>query len=219
MEIAVKRDTAKIKFCGLSRPREIKAANALKPDFIGFVFVPESRRFVPPALAQQLRHALSPRIPAVGVFADEKPETIAALLECGIIDLAQLHGHETDLFVRRLQARTKKPVIQAFCIRNESDIQKARRSSADYILLDSGSGTGAAFDWSLIGEIRRPWFLAGGLNPVNVRTAIRTLSPFAVDSSSGIETNGKKDIKKMALFTDAVRKEYVYEQDFSCISK
>lgn len=193
----------KIKFCGLSRPEDIEAANALMPDYIGFVFWKKSRRYISPEKAGELKQMLDPGIKAVGVFLDEEPETAASLLDAGIIDMAQLHGHEDEEAVRRLKAVTGKPVIRAFLVRTPEDVRAAELSPADYILLDSGAGTGSRFDWSLIREISRPYFLAGGLTPENAGEAVKSLHPFALDVSSGIETDGKKDRRKMELFMAA----------------
>lgn len=197
----------KIKLCGLTRPEDITAANALEPDFVGFVFVPKSRRCVTAEQARALRGRLAPSIQAVGVFVDEDPEKVAALLEGGVIDLAQLHGREDDGYLARLRALTGKPIIQAFQVKTPNDLERAENSSADYILLDSGTGTGTTFDWGLLTSVRRPYFLAGGLGPDNVAGAVRTLRPWGVDVSSGIETGGMKDFHKMAAFVAAVRKE------------
>lgn len=197
----------RIKLCGLSRREDIAAANRLSPDYVGFVFAPQSRRCVSPQQAAKLKALLRPDIQAVGVFVDEAPEQIAALLEQGIIDLAQLHGSETPAQVRKLKALTGKPVIQAFRIRTQADVTAAEASPADFILLDSGAGTGTAFDWRLLRTLHRPWFLAGGLEPENVGRAVREMRPWAVDVSSGIETGGVKDEIKMAAFVAAVRKE------------
>ena len=102
----------------------------------------------------------------------------------------------------------ERPIIQAFRIQTEADIEKAVRSSADLILLDAGTGgTGTSFDWSLIQNIERPWLLAGGLYPENVAEAIRQLKPYGVDVSSGIETDGKKDSRKMERFVKNIEEE------------
>ncbi len=197
----------KIKLCGLTRPEDITAANVLEPDFVGFVFAPKSRRYVTTEQARALRNHLLPSIQAVGVFVDEEPERVAALLEAGIIDLAQLHGREDEGYLERLRALTGKPIIQAFQVKTPNDLERTQSSSADYILLDSGAGTGTTFDWGLLTSVRRPYFLAGGLGPDNVVQAVRTLHPWGVDVSSGIETGGVKDFHKMAAFAAAVRKE------------
>lgn len=197
----------KIKLCGLTRPEDMAAANTLEPDFVGFVFAPKSRRYVTAEEAKSLRSQLSPAIRAVGVFVDEAPERVAALLEAGIIDLAQLHGREDEGYVERLRALTSKPIIQAFQVKTPKDLERAENSSADCILLDSGAGTGSTFDWSLLKHLRRPYLLAGGLGPDNVAQAIQVLHPWGVDVSSGIETGGVKDFHKMAAFVAAVRKE------------
>ena len=196
-----------IKLCGLSRPQDIQAANRLKPDFIGFVFAPKSKRYVSPKKAEELKALLDPGIRAVGVFVNEPLETVAQLLDRGVIDLAQLHGGEDEDYVRALQARTGKPVIRAFRVATAEDVRQAEESCADCILLDSGAGTGTVFDWDLLRAARRPYFLAGGLGPDNVARAVEQLHPSGVDVSSGIETDGKKDPAKMAAFVAAVRKE------------
>jgi len=195
----------KIKFCGLSRPCDIEAANRLRPEYIGFVFAQKSRRNVAPEKAAELKRLLAPGIRAVGVFVNEAPERIAGLLDKGIIDIVQIHGNEDEAYIRRLRQLTGQPVIQAFRIESAADLEEAERSTADLILLDSGAGTGLVFDWSLIRTLERPYVLAGGLSPENVGSAIRQLKPYAVDTSSGIETGGFKDEAKMAAFAAAVR--------------
>lgn len=198
----------KIKLCGLSRSCDIEAANELKPDYIGFVLAPKSRRYVSPALAAELKRQLHPAIRAVGVFVDEDTDTILALLKSGAIDMAQLHGRESESDIRRLRTYTDKPIIKAFRMDSEQDVQNANRCSADFVLLDSGNGgTGTSFDWTLLSGIQRPYFLAGGLGVDNLHQALTALNPYAVDVSSGVETNGFKDKNKMAAFVAAVRKE------------
>lgn len=196
----------KIKLCGLSRICDIQAVNVLKPDYIGFVFAKKSKRAVIKEQAAALKELLDPAIQAVGVFVKEPIERVAELLNHGIIDIAQLHGSEDEEYIRMLRTLSERPIIQAFRIDTEQDVQKAQNSSADFILLDSGEGgTGTAFDWNLLKNIQRPYFLAGGLTPLNVAKAIENTAPYAVDVSSGIETNGMKDREKMAAFVSAVR--------------
>lgn len=194
----------KIKFCGLRTLDDIHYANELAPEYVGFVFAPKSKRYVTPAQAEQLRNALSKKICAVGVFVNENPAQVAELLNNGIIDAAQLHGNEDDAYIQNLRGVTKKIIIKAF---RSDNIAAADKSHADFILIDAGAGDGKTFDWSLIKNLRREYFLAGGLNPNNVGDAIKLLNPFAVDVSSGIETDGRKDFGKMAAFAKAVRKE------------
>ena len=153
-----------------------------------------------------MREALNPAIKAVGVFVREEPEIVAGLLNEGVIGLAQLHGGEDEAYIARLRTLTDRPLIQAFRVEAPADLDRARASSADCILLDNGAGgTGAAFDWSLLAGFDRPYFLAGGLGPENVAEAVAALRPFAVDVSSGIETDGYKDISKMKAFVMAAR--------------
>ena len=190
----------KIKFCGLKRIEDIKYANELKPDFVGFVFAPKSKRFVNADTARELKNLLDTKIKAVGVFVDEDINVVTKLLKDGIIDIAQLHGSEDEEYIKSLRAICDKPIIKAFTIVSKEDIKKANESSADYILLDSGKGSGETFDWDLIKEVNRPYFLAGGLTLDNVENAVKTLHPFVVDVSSGIETDGFKDFDKMCRF-------------------
>lgn len=197
----------KIKICGLSRPSDIDAANELGLDYIGFVFAEKSKRYVTFEQAAELKKLLAPGIQAVGVFVNEKPETIADLLDKGVIDMAQVHGSEDEAYIETLRKLTDKPIIQAFRIKADKDLVAAQASLADYILLDSGAGTGKTFDWELIRKFNRPYFLAGGLGPDNVGQAIEMLQPEAVDVSSGVERDGLKDRAKMAAFVAQVRKE------------
>ncbi len=196
-----------IKLCGLKRECDIEAVNKLNPDFIGFVFAEKSKRYVNPIEAAKLKEMLSKDIKAVGVFVNESPEAVAELLNKGTIDMAQLHGSEDEEYISRLRSLTDKPLIKAIKVQSKADIEAADESSADYVLLDSGAGTGMTFNWQLIKGIKRPYFLAGGLNPENVAEAVKALNPYAVDVSSGIETDGLKDEAKMADFVSIVRKE------------
>ena len=197
----------KIKLCGLSRPEDIAAANALKPDYIGFVFAEKSKRRVTPETAAALRAALDPAVPAVGVFVNEDAETVAALLNSGTIQIAQLHGGEDEAYIHTLRGLTDKDIWKAFRVNGPEDLKAAARSPADRVLLDNGpGGTGERFDWGLLRDFQaRPYLLAGGLGQENVGAAVRALRPWAVDVSSGIETGGQKDEKKMRDFVLAVR--------------
>ncbi len=196
----------KIKLCGLSRLCDIEAANELKPEYIGFVFAPGSRRYVNSDQAAGLKEQLSSDSKAVGVFVNEKPEFIVDLLKRGTIDIVQLHGSESEEYIMKLRQMTDKPVIKAITIDKEQDIEAANASSADYVLLDSGrGGTGVVFDWKLLKKVDRPYFLAGGLTTDNVRDAVKIWKPYAVDVSSGIETDGYKDRRKMERFVKEVR--------------
>lgn len=153
----------KIKLCGLSRPEDIQAANALQPACVGFVFAPKSKRYVTPAQAADLKRGLDPAIRAVGVFVNAPPEEAATLANEGVIDLIQLHGGEREAYLQTLRALTPKPILQAFRVDTAADVAAAEASGADLVLLDAGEGgTGETFDWSLLAGIRRPYFLAGG---------------------------------------------------------
>lgn len=195
----------KIKICGLTRPQDIEAVNRYRPDYVGFVIdFPKSRRSCTPEQVRTLRRRLSPAIPAVGVTVNQPLAHIAALLESGTIDIAQLHGQEDDTYVRALQARTGKSVWKAFRIRSQADLEQARRSSADLILLDNGYGTGEVFDWTLVRDIGRPFALAGGLNTENLHDAAN-MRPRVMDISSSAETDGVKDADKIRTLIELVR--------------
>ena len=196
----------KIKLCGLSRECDIEAANELLPEYIGFVFAKKSMRYVSPENAAALRKHLAAQILAVGVFVNETPENVAALLAAGVIDMAQLHGSEDEAYIERLRTLTDKPIIKAFSVKEEQDIRRAAECSADLVLLDAGSGgTGTAFDWNLLNGMERSYFLAGGLDASTVGEAVRRWKPYAVDVSSGIETDGYKDVEKMRAFVQRAR--------------
>ena len=191
-------EQTRVKICGLMRVEDIEAVNEEKPDFVGFIFAGKSRRRITKEHAMTLRNLLDASIKAVGVFVNELPSIVAGYLEEGIIDLAQLHGEEDDIYIHNLRLQTGQPLIQAFSIRGPQDIERAERSSADYVLLDQGEGgSGTPFDWSLAEQMDRPYFLAGGLGPENVEEAVRRLHPFAVDLNSRLETNGAKDREKI----------------------
>ncbi|MCL2725136.1 MAG: phosphoribosylanthranilate isomerase [Polyangiaceae bacterium] len=195
----------KIKICGLSRLRDIDAVNEEGPDFIGFVFA-DSRRKITPEQALELRRHLRPGILPVGVFVNEEVDKIRSLVRNGIIDAIQLHGAETEEDVRKLRALTNKPVIKAIAVRNRDSVQEGAATEADYLLLDrQGGGTGRRFDWDLVGDVRKPFFLAGGLNADNVVEAVQTVDPFAVDVSGGVETDGWKDHAKIKEFVRRAR--------------
>ena len=196
----------KIKLCGMSRDEDILAANALLPDYIGFIlYFEKSRRNVSPETARRLKRLLSPEIRAVGVFVDAPLDAVAELLEDGTIDLAQLHGSEDENYIAALKARTGSPVVKAFKATEPEARRRAEESGADLVLLDSGKGYGISYDFRITKDMKRPYFLAGGITIENVADAIRAVRPYAVDISSGIETDGKKDPEKMADFVRRVR--------------
>ena len=190
----------KLKFCGLTREADIRAANETRPDYIGFVFA-ESRRRVTDEQAARLRALLSPGIQAVGVFVNDDPTHIALLANRGVIDLIQLHGSESAAYIRRLRTMTAAPIICALRVGKQTYIKREESNLVDFLLLDTYTKdaygwSGRIFDWSLLGEVGKPYFLAGGLNESNITRAMRT-GAYALDLSSGIETDGVKDAEKM----------------------
>ena len=198
---------AKIKICGLRRPEDILAVNMALPDYCGFIIeFPKSFRSVTRAQVRKLVRGLDPRICPVGVFVNAPEERVAELLNEGIIAMAQLHGQEDEAYIDRLRGMTDKPLIKAFSVKTAEDIQRAQESSADFILLDQGGGgTGKPFDWSLVPEFDRPFFLAGGLGEDNLAEAIRRLKPYAVDLSSSVENDRKKDPEKIRRAVEIVK--------------
>lgn len=197
----------KIKICGLSRPCDIEHVNEAKPDFCGFIInVPKSKRNVSPDTVRQLVKNLSPDVKPVGVFVNAPMDEIAALTEDGTLAYVQLHGKEDEAYIAALREKIHVPIIQAFKVTCPEDVAHAQQSSADYILLDNGSGgTGKTFDWSHLRDITRPYILAGGLGPDNLGLAVSQLAPWGVDLSSGVETDGFKDKNKVLAAVQAVR--------------
>lgn len=197
---------SRIKICGLRRPEDIAAVNEARPDYCGFIVeYPKSRRSIDRTTLRELVRGLREKIVPVGVFVNATKELVAELLEEGTIQIAQLHGQE---YIQELKVLTEKPLIQAFSIKSKEDVERARESVADYILLDQGSGgTGKVFDWSLVGEVGRPYFLAGGLDVENLREAIGLLHPWAVDLSSSLEIDGMKDAGRICQAVEIVRME------------
>lgn len=199
----------KIKICGLTRIEDIKAVNRHLPDFAGFVFA-ESRRKVSPEQARLLKGELDPRIKAAGVFVNAPVEFIAELCQAGVIDIVQLHGDESEQYVRELRQKIICPVIKAVRVQNQDQILQAQQLSCDLLLLDTWQkdqygGSGKVFDHSVIPELEKPYLLAGGLNCSNVKQAILECHPFGVDLSSGVETDGIKDETKIEEVIGIVR--------------
>ena len=243
----------KIKICGLRRPEDISYANEVQPDYVGFILTDGFRRSITMEMARELRSLLDPHIKAVGVFVNEPVDRIVEFLEEGIIDMAQLHGQESEEDIVYIKAATGKPVIKVVRFVKPDDMQTEERkamqtekrtamqteeqrnalaeeqnrakmmnrysveawldSAADYLLFDSGTGTGKTFDWSVLtevladygGTLPKEFFLAGGISAENIDEAYESLSPYAVDLSSSVETDGVKDLEKMKLAVSIAR--------------
>ncbi|MFI3225972.1 MAG: phosphoribosylanthranilate isomerase [Clostridia bacterium] len=200
---------AKVKICGLKRYEDIDMANELRPDYVGFVFAKGSKRAVDYFYAQELKSVLDERISAVGVFVNNDIGEIVHLLNKKVIDIAQLHGDETEGDIIHIKKITKKPVIKAVSVKTIDDILKYKDSNADFLLFDNGrGGTGETFNWSALDRLKdfkKPFFFAGGLNASNIKKAIE-YQPFAVDVSGGVEIDGFKDFDKVKEFIDLVRR-------------
>jgi len=199
---------SKIKMCGLKRMVDIEYANEIKPDFIGFVFWDKSKRNVTKEQARELKDNLIPDIKAVGVFVDADREFVLDLLNEGIIDIAQLHGSEDDEYLKWLKERTDKELIRMIHLTDDTDYSMLNQVCADYLLFDSGKGSGKTFDWKYMEQVKKyctkPYFLAGGINAFNVVEAIEKTTPFGIDLSSSLETDGVKDYQKMKEMKELV---------------
>lgn len=198
----------KIKICGLTRPQDIDIVNETMPDYIGFVFA-ESRRRVTHTQATAMKKRLSGSVKAVGVFVNADTDEIAELCNRGVIDLVQLHGDEDSDYILSLKKKIKCPIIKAVRVQNPQQITRAQALPCDYLLLDTYQkeqygGTGAAFDYTLIPKMHKPFFLAGGLNGDNIEKAA-DVSPYCLDISSGVETDGVKDAGKIREIIRIIR--------------
>ena len=194
-----------LKICGLSRLEDIIAVNRHGADYAGFVFFQKSKRYVDPYKANELIELLRTDIKPVGVFMDEPIDNVVRIARISGVEMVQLHGHESEEYVEYIKRTLDRPVIKAYKAGEEGALESAANSSADYVMIDSGAGSGQKFDWSILKNFKRDYFLAGGLDPESVGEAIRLLEPFAVDVSSGVETDGIKDEKKIKSFIKAVK--------------
>ncbi|WP_027398538.1 phosphoribosylanthranilate isomerase [Anaerovorax odorimutans] len=196
---------SKIKICGLFRSCDIDYVNEAMPDYIGFVFA-KSRRQVTKEQAKDMRKKLKESITPVGVFVNEPIENVIMLLRDDIIQAAQLHGNESEDYIYKLKSLTKKTIIKAVSVKSKEDINNVQNTIADFLLLDNGAGgTGNSFNWNLIDKTSKPFFLAGGINIDNILHAKKGIRPYAIDLSSGVETNGVKDRNKMLEIVRRIR--------------
>jgi phosphoribosylanthranilate isomerase len=207
----------KIKFCGLRRPEDIEYANQTRPDYIGFVFA-KSKRQVSPEQAGRLAAGLAEGIKKVGVFVNAPLEDILEAVRQAGLDVVQLHGEEGPEEIRAVREALEAGGLDAGTIGKAPEVWKAVRTTdpavllaadglaVDRLLLDAftpgmAGGTGVVADWDMIRSVReqltKPFFLAGGLNAGNIEEAVQSVGPFGIDLSSGIETEGFKDLRKM----------------------
>lgn len=217
--------TPKVKMCGISQIETIPAVVEAKPDYMGLVFAP-SKRQVTVAQAKTLVEELHKEyakkygshteqdkddtIKTVGVFVNETIDNLVTIANEANLDAVQLHGAEDEAFIQSLKERTNVDVWKAVQIRSAADAEAWIDSSADMLLFDAyhkdeRGGTGEVFDWSCLDAFERPFMLAGGIDCTNVARAIRTVRPYGIDISSGIETNGVKDDEKITAFTKIVK--------------
>ena len=196
----------KIKICGLKRLEDIELVNKYKPDYIGFVFA-DSKRKVSHDLASRLKENLDSNIISVGVFVDAPQDEILELFNNNVIEIAQLHGMESEEYINSLKEKTnwKLKIINVIEMSQNTDLSIYDNSQADYLLLDSGKGSGKTFDWRLIRkDLKKEFFLAGGLNISNVTEAIDEFAPYAIDLSSSLETDGFKDENKIKEIMEVI---------------
>ena len=209
--------TPKVKMCGISKVETIPAVVEAKPDYMGLVFAP-SKRQVTVEQAKMLVEALHKQckeqnnmvsIKTVGVFVNETLDNLVTIANEANLDVVQLHGDEDEAFIQSFKERNNVEVWKAVQIRRAADAEAWIDSSADMLLFDAyhkdeRGGTGDVFDWSCLDTFERPFMLAGGIDSTNVARAIRTVRPYGIDISSGIETNGVKDDEKITAFTKIV---------------
>ena len=216
--------TPKVKMCGISKVETIPAIVDAKPDYMGLVFAPSKRQVTvdqAKILVEELHrgyakkygsdteHDKNGTIKTVGVFVNETVDNRVTIANEANLDAVQLHGDEDEAFIQSLKERTNVEVWKAVQIRSAADVEKWIDSSADMLLFDAyhkdeRGGTGEVFDWSSLDAFERPFMLAGGIDSTNVARAIRTVRPYGIDISSGIETNGVKDDEKIKAFTKIV---------------
>ena len=217
--------TPKVKMCGISKVETIPAVVEAKPDYMGLVFAPSKRQVTvdqAKTLVEELHKQYTKRynngaeqsnndeIKTVGVFVNETLDNLVSIATEANLDVVQLHGDEDEAFIQSLKERTNVEVWKAVQIRSASDAEAWIDSRADMLLFDAyhkdeRGGTGEVFDWSCLDEFERPFMLAGGIDSTNVARAIRTVRPYGIDISSGIETDGVKDDEKIKAFTNIVR--------------
>lgn len=202
----------KIKICGITNKVDALAASELCVDMLGFVFYKKSKRYVTPAVAEDIINELPPYVGKVGVFVDEKREGVIKTAEDAGLNILQFHGNESPEYCASFRPDYK--VIKAFRVKAKDDLKVVNDYDTDYYLFDAyksncAGGTGEIFDWNILKdfEILKPFILSGGLRPENVERAINELTPYGVDVSSGIESApGKKDIVLLKKFVANVRK-------------
>ena len=217
--------TPKVKMCGISKVETIPAVVEAKPDYMGLVFAPSKRQVTvdqAKTLVEELHKQYTKRynngaeqsnndeIKTVGIFVNETLDNLVTIATEVNLDAVQLHGDEDEAFIQSLKGRTNVEVWKAVQIRSAADAEAWIDSSADMLLFDAyhkdeRGGTGEVFDWSCLDEFERPFMLAGGIDSTNVARAIRTVRPYGIDISSGIETEGVKDDEKIKAFTNIVR--------------
>lgn len=198
----------KVKICGLRRKEDIEYANELKPDYVGFVFA-KSKRQIEVEQALDLISLLDKEIKTVGVFVNEPVENALKIAQTLNLDVLQFHGDETQDYIDNFKNFT---VWKAIRIKDKEDLEKTKEFKVNSFVFDTLTkneygGTGKTFNWEVLKgmELNVPIILAGGLNENNVEEAIKIVDPYAVDVSSGVETEGYKDFKKMKSFIEKVR--------------
>ena len=205
----------KVKICGLKTLADVEIVNKYLPEYVGFVFA-NTKRFVTDEQAFCMKQALDKRIQAVGVFVNEPQEHIISLCQKGIIDAVQLHGDETSEYIEALRQQIKNPIIRAVRVQNAKQVKKELQQNADFMLFDTYKkgvygGSGERFSLPILEESlkneenAKPFFVAGGLAPENIKEVLGDVACYCVDVSTGVETDGNKDEKKVREFIERVR--------------
>ncbi len=197
---------SKLKICGLKTEADVEIINETQPDYCGFIVdYPKSKRSLDPKEACRLVEKVLKTVKTVAVFVDEPMETVVKTMAS--FDMAQLHGNESERYIEELKKRTGKLVIKAVIPKNSADVECFCKTKADYLLFDAGKGEGRAFNWEILKNVRpsRKYFLAGGLNEENIGSALDALDPYAIDVSSGAESDGKKDYSKVRRITEFLK--------------
>lgn len=193
----------KIKICGLRRLEDVDFVNEAKPDFASVILCRRFWRGIDFEQAKAIRKRLDSNIPLVGVFVNDRFTDVLVSLRQGIVDMVQLQGTESEEYITNIQLMSRKPVIKACQLDSPDVIPYAVHSAADYILL--GTGNGKTFDWSMLKDVKRPFFLSGGLTPENISDALEKVHPWGVDFFNGVETNQVIDREKVLAAVEIVR--------------
>lgn len=199
-----------VKFCGMRRALDIEYANECRPDYVGFILSDGFRRSVTAEDFEVLQKKLDKDIKKVGVFVNERTEKINELAE--YLDVIQLHGDENEDYIKNLRKDFSGEIWKAVRAKSPEDIEREQKKSCGKLLIDSFSedsvgGTGKRINTEIVksAKIEKPFFIAGGITAENIAEIVRDTKPYGVDISSGIETDGVKDLNKMKAIMEILK--------------